>query len=298
MRRWLTAAALGGVAALVLAGCANPAGVDGNLLDDWPALEEPKQFVPEAGVCHRWPQQVGALGVYQPIDCDEEHQVETMHLGTFNGDTATRTSSPPPGSAGWRAAWQECHREITEALGADWRAARLSLAILLPTDAGWSGGARWFRCDLTEVKSLDDPDPVLRTGSLKGALTDSSPLSYGCFNPKLSKNDEHIEQMTSIACNKAHRSEFVGIYTAPDVTYQAFSKDSDAIHRGCLGVIAKYAKLPDNSDMRYRTGTIYYPPGEEEWSAGDRGVKCFLWLSDRSLTRSVKDAGSTTLPIQ
>ncbi|HEX5597467.1 MAG TPA: septum formation family protein [Micromonosporaceae bacterium] len=297
MRRWLSTVALCGVAAMVLTGCGNPAGVDGNLTDDWAAIGEPEQFIPAADTCHPRFNQVGYLSSYQPVDCDQEHEVETVHLGTFTGDAAGRTSLPAAGSPDRRAAWNECHTKANEILGADWRTARLSLALVLPSPAAWTGGARWFRCDLGEVKSLDDQDTVSRTGSLKGALTGSSPLSYGCFNPKFSKGDEYVDEMVAIACNKPHHSEFVGIYTAPDTTYQAFSKDNDSIHRGCLGVVASYAKLPNNSDMKYRTGTIYYTPNEDEWKLGDRGVKCFLWRSDRKLTRSVKGAGSKTLPV-
>ena len=43
--------------------------------------------------------------------------------------------------------------------------------------------------------------------------------------------------------------------------------------------------MPNNSDLQYRAGTIFYHPYEQEWQNGNRGVQCFLWLDDRNLTR-------------
>lgn len=297
MRRWLVAVALGSAAVLAVAGCGNPGGVDGELTDDWAAVGEPQPFVPDAGTCHPRFQEIGFLSVYNPVDCSQLHEVETIHLGTFTGKDAERTSPPPAGSAARRTAWGECDKKATEALGADWRTARLLLSVVLPPPQGWSGGARWFRCDLSEVKSVDDADWVSRTGSLKGTLSAPSPLSYGCFEPKLSKDGEHIEEMVAVACDKPHRSEFAGIYSAPETSHATFEKRSNSIHSACRGVIAGYVKVPNNSDMRYRTGTIFYSPTEEQWEAGDRGVKCFLWLSERKLTKSLKGAGTKGLPV-
>ena len=71
----------------------------------------------------------------------------------------------------------------------------------------------------------------------------------------------------------------------------------EGTHRACRTLIAKYAKVPDNGDLQYRAGSIYYHPYEREWRNGNRGVQCFLWVSDRNLTRSVKGAGAKGLPV-
>ncbi|HEX5543394.1 MAG TPA: septum formation family protein [Micromonospora sp.] len=294
MRRWLTAAALGGVAALVLAGCANPAGVDGNLLDDWPALEEPKQFVPDVEACHPIHRDIGYLSSYQPVDCAEEHRVETVHVGTFTDESAELTKPPASGSPARRTAWSECDKKATELLGGEWRSALLDVTLVLPSPEGWSGGARWFRCDLGETTNLDDRRLRKRAGSLKDALRKTSPLSLGCFNPQLV--DKKIGSMKPVACNKPHHSEFAGIYTAPDQTWKALQKNHETLHRQCRKVIAKYAKLPERN-IEYRTGTIMYYPSEENWAEGDRGIRCFLWRDDRKLTKSVKGGGATLLPV-
>ncbi len=295
MRRWLTAVALGGAATLSLTGCANPGGVDGDLTNDWTTIGEPVAFLPEAGTCHPRFQEIGYLSAYQPVDCAQSHAVETLHLGTFTGEDAERLSPPPAGSPSLRTARAECEAKTKAALGADWHSARLSLSVVLPSSYAWSGGARWFRCDVGEVESLDDRDLVTRTGSLKDALRTSSELTYGCFRPKLVKDD--LDGMTPVSCTAKHRSEFVGIWVAPDVPYDSFKKDTARTHKGCVGVIASFAKVPNDGDIKYRVGSIYYSPHKDDWEAGDRSVLCFLWISDRDLTRSLKGAGTKGLPI-
>ncbi|MFJ8580810.1 septum formation family protein [Micromonospora sp. NPDC093277] len=296
MRRWWTAAAVGATAALALAGCGAPGGVDGDLTDDWAAFPAVKTFVPEAGVCHLTIQDVGYFSGYDPLDCTASHRAETLHVGTLTGADADRGAPPKAGSTGIRAAHAECDREVSKAVGADWRSGRLQLMIVFPSPQGWTGGARWFRCDLSEVVSLEDNGTHERSASLRNALAPGSPLALGCFDPKLDKDD--IEEMRPVGCTAKHKAEFVGVSPFPDITYAEFQRTPKRTHEACLSVIAKYVKVPDNRDMGYRSGTIYYSPAEEEWNDGNRGVQCFLWLSDRTLTRSLKGAGSKGLPVR
>lgn len=296
MRRWLAAVAMGAVTALAVAGCGAPAGIDRDLVDDWPVPGVPKVFVPTVGTCHRHFQDVGFLSGYNPVDCGQTHRVETVHVGTLTGTNADRSTAPPAGSAGMRAARAECDRKVNRALGADWRSGRLDLGVVFPSPSAWTGGARWFRCDLSETESLDDSSIIPRTGSLKGALAGAADLAHRCFNPKLVKDD--IEEMVAVPCAAKHHAEFVGVYQAPDTSYASFDKSGNQLHKRCLALIAKYAKVPNNSDLQYRVGTIFYQPYEQSWKDGNRGVQCFLWISDRNLTRSVKGAGPKGLPVQ
>ncbi|MGS2617062.1 septum formation family protein [Micromonospora sp. LZ34] len=295
MRRWWTVVGLGAVTALALAGCGAPAGVDANLTDDWPAPVAPQPFVPAADACHIAFQEVGYLSGYNPVECGTSHRVETLYVGTLSGPDANRGTPPKAGSTGMRAAHAECDKAVNEAVGGDWRSGKLGLTVVFPSPPGWAGGARWFRCDVSEIQSLDDTSVGLRTGSLRGALTGNSPLAYRCFNPKLVKDD--IREMVPASCSGKHRAEFVGVWHAPDISYAEFRRTSKRVHRACRTLIARYAKVPDNGDLQYRAGTIFYHPFEQDWKNGNRGVQCFLWVSDRSLTRSVKGAGSKGLPI-
>lgn len=280
---------------LTLAGCAAapPAGTDGDLVDDWAPLATATGFTPEAGTCHPTVTEVGYRNAYAPTPCDRPHVVETLHVGTVTGDEATDSTPPEAGSAAMRTAYATCEREVNQALGADWRSGRIGLSVVLPSRAGWEGGFRWFRCDVSEEQSLDDPSVVSRTTGLAGALTGDSPLRHTCFEPVL--DDDHVAEMTPVACTEKHHAEFVGVWTAPDTDYADFQRNDDQTSEACLKLIAEYAGVP-RSDVEYRSGYIYYEPREEQWLTGNRGVQCFLWLHDRNLNRSMKGAGKAGLP--
>ncbi|GIJ79318.1 Septum formation [Micromonospora phaseoli] len=293
MRRWLTGVALGAVVTTTLLGCTKPAGTDGDLVDGWAPMAAPTVFTPEAGTCHARPQDVGYLSAYAPVDCAQPHRAETLHVGTL--DDVAGTSPPKTGSAGMRTAFGECDRRARAALGGDWRGARIGISVVLPSPQAWTGGARWFRCDAHELQGLDTPIPVRRTDSLSGSLDGSSKLRHGCFDAKTEGDD--VTEMVAVKCSAGHRSEFAGIWRAPDTSWSAFLKDTGRAHRGCRSTIARFAKVPDDGNLQYRVGTIFYHPSEDEWRSGNRGVQCFLWISDRTLTRSMKGAGPQALPI-
>ena len=293
MRRWLTGIVLGTAATLALVGCGRPAGTDGDLVDDWAPMAAPTIFTPEADTCHAQPQEVGYLRAYAPVDCEQPHRAETLHVGELTDVDGAKP--PASGSAGARAAFSECDRAARTALGGDWRTGRIALTVIFPSPPAWTGGARWFRCDAHEMRGLDAPVPERRTGSLSGALAGSSKLRYGCFNAVM-KGDE-VTEMVAVKCSAGHRAEFVGIWQAPKTSYSEFLKNAEQTHRACRSVIAKFAKIPDDGNLRYRVGTIFYQPSQDEWRSGNRGVQCFLWNSDRALTRSVKGAGTGLLPI-
>jgi len=103
--------------------------------------------------------------------------------------------------------------------------------------------------------------------------------------------------MTSVPCTARHQAEYVGLWTGPEISYAKQSVDRTRTAAGCRRAIAKYAKLPDDADLPYRTGWISYNPTRTEWQLGERRVRCFLWLRDRTLTRSVQGAGPAALPV-
>lgn len=296
MRRWLSGVAAAGAAVLALAGCGSPAGVDGDLVDDWEPVGQPTVFVPEAGTCHPRLQEVGYLSTYRPVACDRLHQAETAYVGSFVGADAERAGLPPAGSSPMRAAYRDCDARVSAFVGADWRSGRLAVVVVAPSRHGWTGGARWYRCDVAEIDGLDNAEFVDRTGSLNGALRGPSALRHGCFAPTVRRQD--VQAMVAVVCTRPHRAEFAGVYLAPDGPYDVFDRDAGRIHRGCYAVIARFAEVPNDSRIDERVGSIYHYPSESEWKAGNRGVQCFLWMKDRALTRSVKAAGTRGLPLR
>ncbi|MFY1620826.1 septum formation family protein [Micromonospora sp. WMMD736] len=294
MRRWLAALALVGVTTMLLSGCAPARGADGDLTDDWPELRDPRPFTPATDTCLPRITAVVQASTYETVDCARSHLAEAIHVGTFTGPATRAGARPGPGSTALRAARAECDQRARDVLGGDWHTARLTLTLSLPTAPAWTGGARWFRCDLSETDSIDNTRPVNRVGSLRGALIGDSPLTHRCFDPKLI--GDNLNYMAPVLCTEPHRAEFVGVYEEKDMSWASFTRAGELAHRRCMALIAAYVAVPNNSELPYRAGSIYYPPSQREWEEGDRGVRCFLWSDDRKLTRSMRGAGPEGLP--
>jgi hypothetical protein len=204
--RWL---APGVLVVAVLVGCANPAGVDGDLTDDWAALPEPKPFVPASGVCHPSyrPLTEASQGLYFPVDRNAQHGAETVHVGQFTGADAERATMPARGTKPALPAFAECDAKAKEYVGGDWRSGLLRLDLILPSLRAWAGGGRWFRCDLRQLESIGTYDGASRQTPLKDALTDKPKLLLGCFRPVLSKDGRTIDGMNAAACTAAYAGE-------------------------------------------------------------------------------------------
>ena len=287
--RWPALAASGALAVSLLSGC-GIAGVDGDFTDDWPALSEPKVFTPEADVCHAGGfRKVDSATTYETVECTQTHGAETAHVGTFRGEYGSGDAPPANNSPAMRAAYGECEQAVRDFLGDDWRAGRLWLGVAMPSQKGWTGGARWFRCDLVEVRSKDDDTPVPRRASLRKALGGERPLGYTCF--QVTSKDNSVDEMKPLACNQSHNAEFVGVYVPPEAPY---TKPDDArwssYHSACRGLIAKYVGVSASSAKA--AGSVASPFSQEEWERGNRGVRCHLWLEDQKVTKSLKSAGS------
>ncbi|MCW3840931.1 septum formation family protein, partial [Micromonospora yasonensis] len=215
MRRAMTSLVAALVAGAVLTGCAATNGLDGDLTDDWHALPPAGAFTPAAGVC-----QVAdftptlSLAGYEPVGCDLPHRVETVHVGTF---PVARAAPPALGSAELRSAFADCDSRASGYVGDNWRAGRLRLAVALPTGPGWAAGSRWYRCDLTELTTVEAAARVVtRTGSLRDALKGPSPLRLGC---QRIGGDARARTLTPVDCRTAHDAEFVGVWAAPEKPY-------------------------------------------------------------------------------
>jgi hypothetical protein len=296
MRRWIAAAA-GTLAALLLAGCTElPDGLDGDVTNGWTALPVATVFTPIAGTCHEELEPVAPVDTWDPVPCTELHTSETVAVATFGDDIKVKTSVPEPGSTAEFDAYRDCSKRVATFVGGPWRTGRIAVNVVLPSQAGWSGGARWYRCEITEV-DLNTGRTVTREGTMARGLYGKMTLLLRCFNPTIAGSG--VDRMTPVSCGRKHKTEFAGLWAVPKgISYDKLRGDEPRTARGCRAAIAKFAGIPDNSDVQYRTGWIAYHPTEDEWDRGERRVQCFLWLSGRSLTRSMKGAGTSGLPIQ
>lgn len=284
-----------------LAGCGNPGGVDGDLVGGWAAVPAPTGFQPNPGTCHLGNYSPsGSRSTYDEVDCALNHRTETVFVGTYASPAADADSPPADGSAAARDAYRTCDIKTTEYVGGQWRNARLWIGVTDPSPAAWTGGSRWFRCDVLEITSIeDDGGLVQRVGSLKNALRQpESPLTLGCYAIRLDKNGL-IDTMPATACAGRHNAEYVGLwYAGSTATYPKTDQQWTAFHTGCRESVASYVGVPDDTDLPYRTGVVSLPGGADVWAQGDHAVRCYLWLNGSTITGSLKDKGASKLPVQ
>jgi hypothetical protein len=286
---------LAGVTLLAASACANPPGTDGNLVNEWPSMAAPEGWTPKADTCHKEFAVTSYRRAYTPVSCTTEHRYETVHLGEFTGDAA-KLPAPPTnvGNTEMAAAYKDCDAKATAFVGGEWRTGRLWVGVSVPSPGAWEGGARWYRCEISVKEDPYLPGPTSWSKSLKGEFSGASELKYGCYDiPK----DEKAAWV-SVGCTANHNAEFVGVLAVNNAWAELTTEAVAAtIHGKCRSLIAGYVGVPDNGDMKYRTGTYYRYPAEAEWNEGDRMIRCHLWLSGKTLKRSLKGTGSGGLPI-
>ena len=284
----------------VLAGCGNPGNVDGDLVNDWTPISAPEGFTPQAGTCHLASfAEAAARDAYETIDCALQHRTETVYVGRYGVPASDADRPPAKGSAGARAAYRECDLKTTAFVGAPWRLGRLWIGVSHPTPDAWTGGARWFRCEVVEVSSIeDDGGLVQRAGSLRDVLKPAaSPLRLACYAIQLDPTGA-ITTMPVSRCATKHNAEFVGVWYAPALAYPKKDSQWEKFHDGCRKLIASYVGVPIDGNLEFRTGVVSLPGGEDVWASGDHAVRCYLWLDSAELTSSLKGKGAKALPIQ
>ncbi|GAA1880158.1 septum formation family protein [Asanoa iriomotensis] len=283
MRRWTAA-----VVVLVLATAA--CGTDGGGEGGGPVAAPQVTATPSPPRCHAAPAARTADKLDGTVDCAAPHQAETIHSGEFS-DAAVVPANLAP-------AFGDCDKQASTALGADWREARLRLDLVVPTAAAWTGGQRWYRCDLVELTGVGPDGTVAeRSGSLAGALeAPDAPLRLRCALVKLDKR-QNVATVADSACDVKHEGEFAGVWTAPaKVTHPVKDRDYVPFYEGCLKTIAAYVDVPYQPGFNARTGYVPVLADKATWTLGDRGVRCFLWVRFRPLTASAKGVGEQGFP--
>ncbi|WP_246017073.1 septum formation family protein [Micromonospora pisi] len=288
-----------GLTGLLLTGCGQPAGIDGALFDDWAPLAEPTVWAPPLGACHDTDLgKAVPLDQFGAVDCAAGHRAETVHVGTFAGAAAQRPAPPANDAPEIRAAFGECDGKAREYVGDEWRGGRLRLGVALPSAVAWTGGARWYRCDMAEVANVEfNGDVVSRTASVRGVLKSATPVRLACYSIERSGN-LRLAAMPAVDCAKPHNGEFVGVWNAPEIAYPTRDVDWVRFYDECWKLVSVYVGAPDDVNLRYRSGILVLPASQPEWQAGNRGVRCYLRLSgEKTVTRSVKGVGLAGLPL-
>jgi hypothetical protein len=291
MRRpggWIVVAAL----LLALPACAaKPIAGDGNLVDDWQAVLEATVAPPPASACYTAPAgQASAITVngLTAVACTEEHTVETFKVADLPADMVGKPSVPAADSADARLLFADCEHSAKQFLGDEWFTGRLYLYASLPSTRHWDGGARYYRCDLAETKSLRQM-LVPRSGSLKGALSDKKPLAASCYE-YLDVTDGAAKDLGSVDCQKPHDAEFAGTFLPAGETMPTEgTAQEDVGFPGCEDVVAAYL---GGSKEGMLVGVLYWGFSARDWARGDRRLRCYATAPEgRRMLDSVKGIG-------
>jgi hypothetical protein len=279
------------VTALLLTGCGRPAGVDGDLTNGWPALPDAKVQVPAVGACYPQPYTSVWIGEFHPQPCAQPHNAETAYVGTFPENGA---NPPAPGSPALAAAYAQCQQGANAYLGGDWHSELVELRIVRPDIAAWTGGARWYRCDLIRVSDAYQTE-IGASGSLKGDLTGARTAAYGCL--ATTEQGETVTAATPIDCAQPHGAEFAGVYTAPDVPWPTADATRDKMgSNGCEDVVARFLGYASTSQWHNsQVGWWETSFDPDQWALGDRAIPCFAYAFTKShkmigTVRGIRDA--------
>jgi Septum formation len=281
-----------GVAALALAGCA-PAGTDGNLTNGWAAFPAAKTPTPVVGACYPAAYQPTWKGDFSSaVDCaTKTHETETVFVGGFTGADADGSAPPAAGSDGRRSAFAQCVAAAHDYLGGDWTDAKLTLGLVVPDDAAWHGGARWYRCDVEQYK-----DSALQTrateGSVKGGLTGARPLAITCITVT-DDGKGSVTGWTDVSCDQPHNGEYAGSYTASDAPWPS---DVNTRHNlaksGCESMVAQFLGFSGTTFQSTYLGWLAAGFEEDRWTAGDRTERCYVLAITGNSANTTRILGS------
>ncbi|MEV8532900.1 septum formation family protein [Streptomyces sp. NPDC051211] len=149
------------------------------------------------------------------------------------------------------------------------------------------------------VPAAADPLPTHDTGGrvVGPAFGDVDDINAGdCFNTEDDLKDYQEEDAQAplsvdiVPCDEPHQSEAVVIFDLPDGAYPGKQKINSVVGEKCDKGLTDYvgagAKLPETMQL------YSYHPSPATWTAGERGVACFVGDSSGSSTGSVRASGS------
>jgi hypothetical protein len=250
-------------------------------------MPTPRQLIPAVGECRF--DTHGDLLAAAAISCADRHDYETVYVGAFTGSTAARVLPPPAGSPAVRDAYAKCQTPAAKYLGASWYAGMVTLSVVVPDDAGWVGGARWFLCDVNKTAAPGTEALEENSISVRDALAPGNALRLTCVTWLFVGSG--IDNFERADCAKPHNGEFAGVFEAPDIPFPSDKSFTTMAEDGCEGVVGKFLGFRGASD--YFNDTVGYAwtwVSEEQWIMGDRDIRCYAsaFTKDRKFIGSVK----------
>ena len=280
---------------LALGGCGQlPSGIDGNLTNGWPAMPAAKVPVPQSGKCYsELPSSQDWAINLSPVPCTGPHYSETVFVGTFTGADSAAFTPPGAGTQARASAFDQCRKNTTDYVGGDFMLGRMNLGLVLPGPKAWTGGARWFRCEVTRYTNLNfDKELTDNAGSVRDGLRGTRPLALTCATDTADGKGAIVDEQVA-DCAQPHNAEFAGLFTAPTSPWPS---GAEARHNlaldGCEGVVASYLGLTTGKITNPVLGWLADNFDQNQWVLGNRTVRCFALGFNGDSPNGVRFTGS------
>ncbi|WP_144123970.1 septum formation family protein [Catellatospora sichuanensis] len=216
--------------------------------------------------------------------CDERHLAEIIEVRTGAGmplDPKSRAQ-----------ALAGCRAKADAHLRGTWWRQRVGVRLGLPGKEARRAGASWYSCELRELAqvSISGSQPLYLPHSTR--LSDSAAPERRVIRCAQLDTDAEtllLVSLREVDCREPHNAELAGFIEGPLAMDYPSTKQltgryvrrklSDQCRRDLAGFV---------SDPRLRYD--FWPAqvaGADDWELGDHGVRCFVWLGERTVTGSL-----------
>lgn len=211
---------------------------------------------PKVGACYTysWKALDAASGPTKTVSCSKSHTAVTYYVGTFTGAAAASTT--PVSSATVADSGSGCWAALVRKVGVKAAAlTRVKMGFFVPTQAQWTAGARWYRCDavLAKTSSALAPIPKNFLRSVKKAS------GISAYRKCLTTRGKLVACTSGKARYVARKYATLGSLSAPYPGNSGVAGTSMALCSRALGKAFKYATWPlaDNWSLGQRQATCY-----------------------------------------
>jgi hypothetical protein len=218
------------------------------------------------------------------INCNQPHDAEVISVGKL-----TATSMPDEATAGTMT-MPVCRDKLADYLGAPGADATNLVAMpLWPNDQEWQKGERWLLCTVAEVGW--DEKPLLRSGSLEGALAQAADQSR--FQTCSVSSPSRDSRLQRGPCDGPHVGEAL-----PDVISigkaGSAMPSSESINRlaqqRCPAALQSYL-----GGQTQEVLPSWRVPNSESWSRGYTNIVCYA-EAIRPVQVRLRNLGNAKLP--
>lgn len=201
----------------------------------------------------------------ETVDCSEQHNAETFHVGEFTGDLESAAYDDPALGA---QAFRQCQQRFVKFVGATPSLALRSVvdwAWWRPSEEAWEEGARWFRCDVVGGND-ESTELVDLPKTAKGLLLGIPPPRW-----MLCANGAQVADAPKVPCSEPHNWRAVSavVLGKPKDKWPGARVVEVNTRDFCSDWVGAWLNYP----LDYEYGYTWF--GRAEWESGNRQSVCW-----------------------